>query len=382
MLPLVFSATSEKSLRALVASYQMYLEDATELDIRGLAYTLACRRTPHAFKTSVPAGNHNETCAAIASLLTGDAPSFATRSANNRASMLGVFTGQGAQWAQMGAELVRASSYVRSIVAELDQSLGTLPEADRPQWTILDELLVSAEKSRVGEAAIAQPLTCAIQLVLIALLQDAGVQFRAVVGHSSGEIAAAHAAGFVRRHDAIRIAYYRGFHSYLAGTESGQPGAMLAAGTSLEDAKELCALPDFQGRIVVAASNSATSVTLSGDADIIEEAQNVLLDEDKFARLLRVDKAYHSHHMLRASEPFLASLQACGLQIQKPSATAPKWFSSVRAGQILDATAGCEGQYWTDNLNNPGRCQQRRSIRSRNGGRTSLSAQGSRLRCL
>lgn len=128
---------------------------------------------------------------------------------------------------------------------------------------------------------------------------------------------------------------------------------MLAVGTSLEDAEELCALEDFQGRIVVAASNSATSVTLSGDADAIEEVQNVLLDEEKFARLLRVDKAYHSHHMLKAAGPFLASLEACGIQIQTPPAFAPKWFSSVRAGQVLNIDAGLEGLYWTENLNNP-----------------------------
>jgi malonyl CoA-acyl carrier protein transacylase/SAM-dependent methyltransferase/NAD(P)-dependent dehydrogenase (short-subunit alcohol dehydrogenase family) len=253
----------------------------------------------------------------------------------------------------MGAELVRASPYVRSIVADLDRSLSTLPAADRPKWTISDELQADAAASRVGEAAIAQPLTCAVQLILIALLQDAGIEFRAVVGHSSGEIAAAHAAGFLSRKDAIRIAYYRGFHSHLAGSESGQLGAMLAAGTSLEDAEALCALEDFRGRIVVAASNSATSVTLSGDADAIEEAKNVLEDEEKFARLLRVDKAYHSHHMLRASEPFLASLQACDIQVQSPSATAPKMFSSVRSGQILDGNAAFERQYWADNLNSP-----------------------------
>jgi malonyl CoA-acyl carrier protein transacylase/SAM-dependent methyltransferase/NAD(P)-dependent dehydrogenase (short-subunit alcohol dehydrogenase family) len=353
MLPLVFSATSEKSLRALVTSYQAYLESSPETDLRALAYTLACRRTPHPYKTSVSAGGIEETQAAIEALLSSDTHRLTVRSANNHPSVLGVFTGQGAQWPQMGAKLVRASPYVRGLIADLDRSLSTLPAADRPQWSVLDELQADAANSRVGEAAIAQPLTCALQLILIALLQDSGIHFRAVVGHSSGEIAAAHAAGFLSRHDAIRIAYYRGFHSHLAGTASGQQGAMLAAGTSLQDAEELCALEDFRGRIVIAASNSATSVTLSGDADAIEEVQNVLLDEEKFARMLRVDKAYHSHHMLRASEPFLASLQACGMEIQTPSATAPKWFSSVRAGQILDTTAGFEGQYWTENLNSP-----------------------------
>ena len=80
----------------------------------------------------------------------------------------------------------------------------------------------------------------AIQVVLVDLLQAAGITFSAVVGHSSGEIGAAYAAGLISDHDAIRIAYYRGLHVRLAGDSiDGQKGAMLAVGTSLEDAQDL-----------------------------------------------------------------------------------------------------------------------------------------------
>jgi malonyl CoA-acyl carrier protein transacylase/SAM-dependent methyltransferase/NAD(P)-dependent dehydrogenase (short-subunit alcohol dehydrogenase family) len=353
LLPLVFSAASEKSLRSLVQSYQAYLEMTPSVDLRSLAYTLACRRTAHIYKTSISIATYQQACSEIDNLLSGDASKFAVRSANANGAILGVFTGQGAQWPEMGAKLLKSSPYVQSIISELDDALNTLPEADRPTWTIAGELQAGAQASRVGEAAIAQPLTCAVQLVLIDLLGHAGIRFHSVVGHSSGEIAAAHASGFLHRRDAIRIAYYRGLHSRLAGSASGQLGAMLAVGTSLEDAQELCSLEDFAGRVVVAASNSATSVTLSGDADAIEEVQTILEEEGKFVRLLRVDKAYHSHHMQRASQPFLSSLSECSIIVQSPKENSPKWFSSVRAGHVLDAAAGLEGQYWTDNLNSP-----------------------------
>jgi hybrid polyketide synthase/nonribosomal peptide synthetase ACE1 len=314
LLPLVFSAASEKSLRSLVQSYQAYLEMTPSVDLRSLAYTLACRRTAHIYKTSISIATYQQACSEIDNLLSGDASKFAVRSANANGAILGVFTGQGAQWPEMGAKLLKSSPYVQSIISELDDALNTLPEADRPTWTIAGELQAGAQASRVGEAAIAQPLTCAVQLVLIDLLGHAGIRFHSVVGHSSGEIAAAHASGFLHRRDAIRIAYYRGLHSRLAGSASGQLGAMLAVGTSLEDAQELCSLEDFAGRVVVAASNSATSVTLSGDADAIEEVQTILEEEGKFVRLLRVDKAYHSHHMQRASQPFLSSLSECSIR--------------------------------------------------------------------
>ena len=129
---------------------------------------------------------------------------------------------------------------------------------------------------------------------MVDILKSAGIRFKSVVGHSSGEIAAAYAAGFISAKDAIRIAYYRGVTAKLASGENGIKGAMMAVGTSEEDAAELCDLPMFEGRIAVAAVNSSSSVTISGDSDAIAEAQKVLVEEKKFARALKVDTAYHS----------------------------------------------------------------------------------------
>ncbi|KAI8305619.1 beta-ketoacyl synthase domain-containing protein [Colletotrichum sp. SAR11_240] len=129
------------------------------------------------------------------------------------------------------------------------------------------------------------------------LLSAAGIQFNAVVGHSSGEIARAFAAGFISVAQAIRIAYFDDVVSAEhASSTSGQPGAMLAAGMSCDDAKELCEMEAFEGRVCVAASNSPDRVIISGDAGAIQHVQSVLEDESTFARLLKVDKAYHLHH--------------------------------------------------------------------------------------
>src|SRR5204862_767415 len=164
--------------------------------------------------------------------------SFAAHATTGASSILGIFTGQGAQWAAMGAGLIRLSNHARSVIQELDQSLASLPKTDRPQWTIIEELLAGSATSRIGEAALAQPLSTAVQIVLVDLLRSAGIKISAVIGHSSGEMAAAYAAGFISASDAIRIAYYRGLFAKLASGPEGQRGAMLAVGTSFEDAKD------------------------------------------------------------------------------------------------------------------------------------------------
>ncbi|KAF4630056.1 hypothetical protein G7Y89_g8079 [Cudoniella acicularis] len=251
----------------------------------------------------------------------------------------------------MGRELLLESSHVQEIIARLDQRLATLPPSHRPSWTLKSQLLVEASESRLSEAAISQPLCTAIQIVLVDLIYASGVKFKAVVGHSSGEIAAAYAAGYISADYAIIIAYYRGFYAHLGCAEI--KGAMLAAGTSLDDAIDLCAFPELEGRIRVAACNSSKSVTLSGDADAIEQARIILEDENKFARILKVDTAYHSHHMLPCSEPYTKALTACDIKILSPPNPSCAWYSSVDKSEMTNSRLDLKHTYWNDNMLSP-----------------------------
>jgi hybrid polyketide synthase/nonribosomal peptide synthetase ACE1 len=235
----------------------------------------------------------------------------------------------------------------------LDQSLARLPPADRPSWSIREQLLVTDPKeSRLNEADLSQPLCTAIQIALVDLLQSVGVSFGAVLGHSSGEIAAAYVSGFINASDAIRVAYYRGLCAKRASTQRVIPGAMMAVGTTFEDAEELCQIPELEGRICIAASNSEESITISGDADAIDEAKSILDDEKKFARKLKVDTAYHSHHMQICAEPYVKALEDCDIQIQKGRSDCI-WFSSVDDGAIVVSSYKLRSQYWKENMVRP-----------------------------
>lgn len=321
-----------------------------------LAWTLQSRRSALLSKTAFSASTLKELVSKIDGKLaqTKSAPGndIGVRSAPTKPRMLGVFTGQGAQWATMGAQLICSSATVRGKIEQLDHSLSTLPEADRPSWRIADQLSASKEFSRLGEAALSQPLCTAIQLVLVDLLRSAGITFEAVVGHSSGEIAAAYAADFISAHDAIRIAYYRGVHATHAKGSKGQKGAMLAVGTSLEAAEELLELPAFKGRVKIAAHNSPASLTLSGDADALAYAKEVFDEEKKFAKMLQVDTAYHSHHMSPCGKPYVDSLRACGVRVNRNRDTSCSWYSSVKSGELMEPVDELCDLYWKDNMVN------------------------------
>lgn len=355
--PIVLSAASETSLRANVDQFREFLSSpgAQALSLDDLAWTLRQRRSVLGWRAAVTIPS-TPTINNLRIALEA-APDVVRALPSKTNSILGIFTGQGAQWPRMGAELIQQSEVARDLIRELDQHLSGLG-SDAPAWCLEAELLANASFSRIHEASFSQPLCTAVQILIVHLLRAAGVRFAAVVGHSSGEIAAAYAAGFLSARDAICIAYFRGYHLaqlYEDQSTSPKQGAMLAVGTSPEDAAELCSDDLFKGRVLVAAVNSATSVTISGDLDAIEELEVILQDEDIFHRRLKVDRAYHSHHVLPLLEPYIASLHRSGISPLKGESCCT-WFSSVHSERITvdNATAmKLGGEYWAQNLVQP-----------------------------
>ncbi|KAF3392622.1 Polyketide synthase-nonribosomal peptide synthetase [Penicillium rolfsii] len=353
--PFNFSANSEKSLLASLEAYSAYLKAHPHLDFRSLSWTLNCRRSTLPFRLSLVGSSATDLAMNLDNAVLSPSDILPATQTNNvkMPKVLGIFTGQGAQWARMGAELLLSSPMAVKCIQNLDDSLQNLPEQDRPPWSLKEEILKDAHCSRIGEALFSQSLSTAVQIMLVELLRAAGIEFTVVVGHSSGEIAAAYAARYLSASDAIRIAYYRGWSLQNARDCNGVRGAMMAVGTSLEDAKELCDMPALEGRICIAASNSSASVTLSGDADAINEAKDIFEDEKKFARLLKVDKAYHSHHMLPCAAPYIDAMQRCAISIQARSNNGTSWISSVYSKDINEVNDSLMDTYWSNNMINP-----------------------------
>ena len=257
----------------------------------------------------------------------------------------------------------------RESLEKCESALKAIPYA--PAWSLTQELAAPYASSRISQAEFSQPLCTAIQIALVDLLRAAGINFNAVVGHSSGEIGAAYAAGILSVRDAMGIAYYRGFVAHLAKGAKNQEGGMMAVGISFDAATAFCSQPRFESRIFVAASNAPLSVTLSGDLDAIHEAKASFEEEGVFSRLLKVDTAYHSSHMVRCADKYMECLQELKINVQAPRCI---WFSSVhvQADLFNGPLDKLNGQYWVDNMINPVLFSQALQSSVREGGPITL----------
>jgi acyl transferase domain-containing protein len=223
-----------------------------------------------------------------------------------------------------------------------DKILASLP--DFPEWSIVEELSRTKESTRLGETKFSQPICTALQLGILAIFEAWGIEPTAVVGHSSGEMAAAHAAGILSFRNAIIVAYYRGLYMSNGAAGTSPPGSMMAIGLSEQAALE--ELKEYKGRIAVAAINSPSNVTASGDLDAMLELKEVLTEMKVFARQLQVAQAFHSHHMFPLAPPYQKALTTCeGFEPRKPKI---RMFLSVTARVADYESMG--PSYWCDNM--------------------------------
>ena len=339
---LPFSATNEDSLNARVTDLANYSALA-DIDIADLAYTLGNRRS-HFAKRGFLIGKN----VALREALTIDnLRTLASMPLGSPSRYAFVFTGQGAQWPQMCKELVCDNALFRASIIEMDTVLQGLAHA--PSWTLQQSILEPSETSQISDVTRSQPTCTAIQVALIQLLYSWDIKPSAVVGHSSGEIAAAFAAGLITSAEAITSAYYRG---YVVGKHSSD-GAMMAAGLSFESVNLEIEKAGLTNNIRVACINSPKSVTISGDAPAIDLLLSDLQSQGTFARKLKTGgRAYHSHHMLALGEEY-QSLLAQSLSKLEPSSRLPAkahWVSSV-TGRPMESAINAA--YWRANLESP-----------------------------
>ena len=211
----------------------------------------------------------------------------------------------------------------------------------RNQLTLVGELLQTEDLKRIQRPEFSQPLCTAVQIGLVNLLASWTIAPTQVVGHSSGEIAAAYAAGALTLDTAIAIAYYRG----QIMSSHGRAGGMAAIGLGRADVK-----PFLKPGVVVACENSPKNVTLSGDEDCLDEVVEAIkaVKPDCFARRLRVERAYHSHHMAEIGNVYEGVLD--GL-VDDTTPRVPM-FSTVLSKKIR--RGGMLGpSYWRQNLDSP-----------------------------
>lgn len=343
------SASSLSSYQAQLASHLEGLPTCTESPyMSDLAYTLGVRRTHFSHRTSLAAGTLEELREQLAS------PSLSTAEGRSqKPGLCFVFTGQGAQSARMAVDLGRQHASFAKAMADAEQYLQEFGST----WSLAEELAKPSDDSRINEPEISQPACTAVQLALVALLRSWGVSPVAVIGHSSGEIPAAYAAGLLSFQAALALAFFRGRSTaeLLArqAKNGDERGGMLAVGVDVSTASELLQHTAGAGRACIAAINSPGSVTLSGDVAAIDAMERIAHAQGIFHRRLRVNVAYHSHHMELVADSYIAAIEPyCTAQRGKGPQQAVSFFSSV-TGQLEGPETLRSAQYWAQNLISP-----------------------------
>ncbi|MGK5548558.1 type I polyketide synthase [Streptomyces sp. URMC 127] len=342
-LPFVVSARTPEALAQAAGRAAEQLARARPEEFYDLAHTSCVRRGKHPFRAAVLAGGPREAAQALARLapraaLPPQSPAAvpAVEAVSGEAVRHGrvafAFCGNGAQWAGMGAGLL-ADPVFRSAVEAVDKEL-----APHVGWSVTEEL-AAASPERLRATEVAQPLLFALQTGVVAVLRAHGVTPSAVLGHSVGEVAAAHAAGALGLAEAAWVIAERSrAQAPLAGC-----GRMAAVGMSREQAAEL--LAGYPG-LEVAGVNSRRDVTVAGPQKQLYRLLGDLAGRGVVCAELDLDHAFHS----AAMDPLRAPLQAA-LEGLSPSPVRVPLLSTVTGkpaeGPELDA------DYWWRNVREP-----------------------------
>ncbi|WP_327099662.1 type I polyketide synthase [Nocardia vinacea] len=316
------SARDAQGLIELVAAFRTTLADR-QAEIADIAYTAAVRRHHHEHRAALVVSADGQL-----QLVSGTQPA-------QRHRTVFVFPGQGSQWLGMGRALFDSEPVFRSAVEACDDAIR-----DEAQWSVIAELTADPSESRLNRIDIVQPVLFAMEVGLAALWRSKGIEPDAVIGHSLGEVAAAHVAGALSLTDAARIIVRR---SRLLRTLTGR-GAMAQVELPFEEAN--AALSEWADRVSIAASNSARSTVLSGAPDALDEIVAQLTDAGVFCRRIKVEVAAHSPQVDAITDELGRELGV----LEPKAAAVPMWstvLGSFCGGAELDAA------YWVRNLREP-----------------------------
>ena len=332
LLPL--SAHGEAALRQTAERYADFLQQAgAGPTLRDVCYTASVRRAHHDHRLAVVGRSRDEIVQRLHQFLAGDGGAVrGRRLPGKRPRVVFAFSGQGPQWWAMGRELLQREPVFRAAVERCDGALRAYTD-----WSLLAELVAEESGSRLGQTEIAQPAIFALQVGLAALWQSWGIVPDAVLGHSVGEVAAAHVAGVLDLEDALRVVYHRG---RLMREATGQ-GRMAAV--ELPEAATAATIAPWADRVSVAAVNSPTQTVIAGAPDVVTAALAALHAAGVRTHLLPVPYAFHSPQM----EPFRSRLERALAGLAPRPAVIPL-ISTVTGRAAADGDY--DAAYWGRNL--------------------------------
>ena len=347
---LTMSARSQEALKRMAKCYSEWLKDKREnVDktfVEDLCYSLNERRSQFPHRLALPFG------------FVSEASKYLTEYADNSIGLeklvshgevkssdprvVFMFGGQGSQWYAMGRQLIETEPVFKESIITVSKLVRNLGKP----WSLMVELMVTEDKSRISENSISQPATFAIQYATAQLLMSWKIHPSAVVGHSLGEFAAACIAGIITLKEAVQLVLTRS----TLQDQCPHNGGMAALGMSEESARSLMTELKLNSLLSIAAVNDANSVTVSGDSQSIEALGKHLAihSSHTFWRILDTRRAFHSSHMELIRKPFQAATKQMKL---KPQLSKIPMYSTVE-GEVISGEQ-LDRDYWWRNIRCP-----------------------------
>ncbi|MEC3992774.1 acyltransferase domain-containing protein [Actinacidiphila sp. DG2A-62] len=336
-LPFLVSAKTPEALRAYAARLRAYLAERPGLDLASVARTLAVGRAALSHRAVAVAGDRDELLDVLGALAEDRPhPALVQDEAAESGKAVFVLPGQGSQWAGMALDLLEGSAVFAGHVREVAAALRV-----HVPWDVEEMLRATAERSEVLERIdVLQPLLFVVNVALARMWLGHGVVPDAYVGHSQGEIAAAHLAGALTLDQAARVISSRSqvFAEHLVGR-----GAIAAVELPAEDVEKLIG---DRPAVTVAGVNSPTATNLAGPVADLEDIVAGLRARDVPARVVPATVPSHS----AAVDPLRDEVPAriAGLV---PTATTTPFYSTLTS-RIADGAELTPG-YWFENARRP-----------------------------
>lgn len=330
------TAHSADALRDTCRELSNHVERNAAPWLPDLAYTLATRRTPLPHRIAFVVRDRDDLLDGLAHISAGRSYPGAVKGtvAGGGARRVAlVFSGGGTHWAGMGRALMGWHAGFRASMHECDAVFRELIG-----WSVIDELSLPAERSRLDATDIQQPVLFTLQVSLARLWMELGIEPEAFVGHSIGEVAAVCVAGGLSVRDAARVTIAR---SHLIQHRAAK-AAMIAVQAG--DEEIIPFLAPYGGRVAIAALNSPTSSAVSGPPEEIRALEVALNRAGISSRAVRVDRPGHSPGM----DPLLSPLREALTNIE-PRAFWARFHSTALDGAV-DPVVNAD--YWAHNLRN------------------------------
>lgn len=325
----VISGKTASALAAQAGRLGRYVRARPALDVVDVGYSLVSTRSVFDHRAVVVGQTRDELLAGLAGVVAGRPEAGVVCGVGKPAGKTAfVFAGQGSQWLGMGSELYAAYPvFAEALDAVVD-------ELDRHLRYPLRDVIWGHDQDLLNTTEFAQPALFAVEVALYRLLMSWGVRPGLVLGHSVGELAAAHVAGALCLPDAAMLVAARG--RLMQALPAG--GAMFAV-----QAREDEVAPMLGHDVSIAAVNGPASVVISGAHDAVSAIADRLRGQGRRAHRLAVSHAFHSALM----EPMIAEFTAVAAELSVGLPTIPV-ISNVTGQLVADDFASAD--YWARHI--------------------------------